>query len=59
MTVMTDQPLAPARSAPPAWLLVAIAVFINLVWALSYPVSKLVLDGVSVGAMTSWRFGSA
>jgi drug/metabolite transporter (DMT)-like permease len=40
-------------------VLLAVAVFINVMWALSYPVSKLVMDGVSVGAMTSWRVAGA
>lgn len=58
-TLSTSVPSAPSRpqppAAPPAWALVAAAVAINVVWALSYPVSKLVMTDLPVGALSCWR----
>lgn len=48
-------PRPPTPAAPPAWALVAAAVAINVVWALSYPVSKLVMTDLPVGALSCWR----
>lgn len=48
---------APARPHP--WLLLGVALVINVIWALSYPVSKLVMDGLPVGALTCWRLAGA
>lgn len=42
-------------AAPPAWLLMALAAGVNLIWALTYPVSKLVMTEVSAGALSCWR----
>lgn len=44
---------------PPAWLLATTAVGINVIWALCYPISKLVLGHVSPGALTCWRLAGA
>jgi drug/metabolite transporter (DMT)-like permease len=48
-----------ALPVPPAWLMVACAIAINLIWAFSYPVSKLVLTDVSVEALSCWRLVGA
>jgi drug/metabolite transporter (DMT)-like permease len=48
---------APVR--PPRALLLAVAVAINMIWALSYPVSKLVMADLPVGALTCWRMAGA
>lgn len=59
----TDAPAEKAHrsalSVPPAWLMIACAVAINLIWAFSYPISKLVLTDVSVEALSCWRLVGA
>ena len=42
------------RGSPPRWLLWAFAAALNLIWAASYPISKLVMTGVPPLGLTAW-----
>ncbi|HEY9723373.1 MAG TPA: DMT family transporter [Oscillatoriaceae cyanobacterium] len=44
---------------PPSWLLALVAVAINVIWALCYPISKMVMAQVPPGALTCWRLAGA
>lgn len=56
---LPSESAAPSPARPHPWLLLGVAFLINVVWALSYPVSKLVMDGLPVGALTCWRLAGA
>ena len=43
------------RGAPARWLLWTYAAVLNIIWAASYPVSKLVMAGVPPLGLTAWR----
>jgi drug/metabolite transporter (DMT)-like permease len=51
--------MSAAPGAPPRWLLFSLAVGVNVVWALSYPVTKVTLVGLSPLALTCWRLAGA
>lgn len=55
VTKALDAPKAP----PPMWLMIACAIAINLAWAFSYPLSKVVLTDLSVEALSCWRVAGA
>ncbi|MDD2715323.1 MAG: DMT family transporter [Candidatus Wallbacteria bacterium] len=44
-----------SRSVPPRWLLIGIAVLINMIWALSYPISKDMIASLNPLALSCWR----
>lgn len=42
----------------PKWILISLAILINLIWAMSYPVSKVVMDRISPLSLTCWRLAT-
>lgn len=45
------------KKFPSSYLLLFSAVFINCLWAISYPISKMMLAKVSPLVLTTWRMG--
>lgn len=59
---LLESPTTPGAETPhqpPQWQMLGLAIGLNLLWAFSYPISKLLIGDLSHMALSCWRIGGA